>query len=154
MSSFVSRSVAAARSPAALLGAAVVGLALTGCGRAPGNRTPLHKAAGKISFDGQAPAGALIVLHPAGGSPKESLKPTAQVQPDGTFRLSTYETGDGAPAGDYVVTVSWRRAVQTDEGYLPGPNVLPPKYASPATSDVVVRVREGDNDLEPITLRR
>src|SRR5262249_46886055 len=34
-------------------------------------------------------------------------RPVGRVGADGRFRLSTYLTGDGAPAGDYTVLVVW-----------------------------------------------
>jgi hypothetical protein len=77
-----------------------------------------------------------------------------QAQPDGTFALSTFESGDGAPAGEYIVTIRLHRAVQVEGDFVPGPNLLPVRYANAATSDIVVRISEGPNELPPIALRR
>src|SRR5437764_3720406 len=105
-------SLALLHSASSLAAMAAISLALVGCGKPVSSRTPVYKASGKISFEGQVPEGALVVLHPKNASSPTALRPTAHVQPDGTFQLTTYETGDGAPVGDYVVTVSWQRAVQ------------------------------------------
>jgi hypothetical protein len=154
---FAPRQIAAASRGASSKGlAAVAALALfvSGCGQEDGNRVPVYHTTGKISFEGYIPDGALVVLHPKDSSSPEALRPTARVQPDGSFTVTTYETGDGAPPGQYVVTVSWSQLVQSGGDYLPGPELIPPKYLSPQTSDVQVSVAEGSNELSPIVLRR
>lgn len=114
---------------------------------------PVHKVEGKVVYNGQTVPGALVVLHPADGDPKLP-RPRGYVRPDGSFVVSTYKTDDGAPIGEYKVTVEWRKAVVVDGDAKPGPNVLPSKYGNPRTSGVVVRIAEGTNQLTPIELRR
>lgn len=133
--------------------AAAIAVTTIGCGSEDG-RVPVYQTSGKISFEGHVPEGALVILHPQDGASPAALRPTAKVQSDGSFELTTYEAGDGAPSGDYVVTVTWSQAVQVGGDYLPGPELIPPRYLSPRTSDVQVSVAEGQNELEPITLRR
>ena len=133
---------------------AAISLLLSGCGKAKTNRTPVYPAAGKIVFGGQSLEGALVVLHPKGPASPAAWKPTAKVQADGTFRFSTYDTADGAPPGEYVVTISLQRAVRVEGEFLPGPNLLPAKYSLPTTSDISVRIAEGQNDLPLIALGR
>jgi hypothetical protein len=60
-------------------------------------------------YKGKEPAtGALVVFHPASsGDATNPLRPTATVGEDGSFVLSTYKPEDGAPAGDYSVTIVW-----------------------------------------------
>jgi hypothetical protein len=127
-------------------------LTLAGCGGP--SRTPVYKTAGKVTFQNQPIDGAFLVLHPKNSIGTELPRPIAHVKPDGTFEPTTFESGDGAPVGEYIVTVEWHRLVQAGGGWVPGPNLLPPKYASPATSDVVVQIAEGQNQLPEITLRR
>ena len=76
------------------------------------------------------------------------------VRPDGTFTATTYDAGDGVPAGTYIVTLQWRKATKSGNEFLPGPNLLPARYGRPDTSDIVVRIAEGRNDLPPIVLHR
>jgi hypothetical protein len=113
----------------------------------------VFKTAGTITFHGQPPAGALVVLHPQGAAGPDAPRPIAHVQADGSFAATTFDTADGAPAGEYVVTVEWQKLVNVRGEWQPGPNLLPARYASPATSDVIVRVVEGSNELAPIVLR-
>ena len=71
--------------------------------------------------------------------------------PDGTFTLTTYDAADGAPAGEYRVTVElWRSTGRGDEGPT---NRLNPKYARPESSGLTATVSAGPTDLKPITLK-
>ena len=127
--------------------------ALAGCGQQGPQRVPVFKTTGKVLFQNQPPAGALVVLHPRGAA-ADSPRPTAQVKSNGTFEATTFESGDGAPAGEYVVTVQWFPARKVAGDFVPGPNVLPRKYSTPEASDLIVHVAEGENSLPPITLTR
>jgi hypothetical protein len=112
---------------------------------------PVHPAAG-IARTGKTPlVGAQIRLHPRGMTLPEDAVPTATVQADGTFTLTTFTKGDGAPAGDYVATVQWFRVAK--DGSVGG-NSLPKRYASPTTSPLTVTIREGANTLPPFTFHR
>jgi hypothetical protein len=111
----------------------------------------VHPAVG-VARVGKTPlVGAQIRLHPRGMTLPDEATPSATVQADGTFALTTFTKGDGAPAGDYVVTVQWFRVAK--DGSVGG-NALPTRYASPTTSPLTVTIREGTNELPPLALRR
>lgn len=122
-----------------------------GCGKA-NSRVPVHPAQGAIQFRGQPAHGAFVSLHP-----KNAIEgvphPRATVSQDGTFAVTTYDGNDGAPEGDYVLTVQWYKPVKQGNDLVGGPNVLPAKYGSPRTSDVIVHIAAGENRLKPIQLR-
>src|SRR4051812_19536052 len=89
--------------------AAVLAACLVAAGCSDAGRLPVHPAAGQVLLAGKPVAQALVVLHPEDNAAPDPVRPQATAEPDGTFRLSTYETGDGAPAGTYRVTVTrWR----------------------------------------------
>lgn len=96
--------------------------------------------------------GAFVTLHPVTPRGDSVPAPRANVDRDGKLRISTFATGDGAPAGEYVVTVQWNRPVKAGGDVVSGPNVVPRKFASPSTSGLVVKVAEGPNQLAPIRL--
>jgi hypothetical protein len=79
--------------------------------------------------------------------------PRATVGPDGRFTLTTYEKQDGAPEGDYVLTIQWYKPVRQGNDVVGGPNVIPVKYGVAKTSDLSVRIAAGENQLKPIQLR-
>ena len=128
-------------------------LALAGCGGGGPDRIPVFKTAGRITFKNQPASGAFLVLHPKNVATPNAPRPTAHVQADGTFQPTTFDSADGAPAGEYVVTVEWRKLVNDRGEWVPGPNLLPAKYSDPARSDVIVKIAAGQNDLPPIALR-
>lgn len=128
-------------------------LTAAGCSETPTGRVPVHKTSGVITVDGRAPEGALIVLHPkspAGDAPSAS----GRVKNDGTFELTTYETGDGAPEGEFVVTLDWRKLEKVNGEFVLGPNLAPKAYTRPATSNAVVRVASGMSVLPKLEIKR
>jgi hypothetical protein len=128
----------------------------TGCGsKQDPNRLPVFPASGKVNVQGKIPAGAFLVLHPKNpAAGVESVRPRAHVKPDGSFELSSYESNDGAPAGEYTVTVEWRQTIKYPSGDAgPGPNLVPPKYTRPETSPVFIRIAAGTNQLDPIIVK-
>lgn len=115
---------------------------------------PVHPVSGKVTFDGQPPVGALVSLSPQGHVLPPGIVPSAKVQADGTFQVGTYAENDGAPAGDYAVTLQWFKVVTTDGGTGRGPNVLPKSYGSVADTPVKVTVKEGANSIAPIEIKK
>lgn len=132
-----------------VLGSALTALACSG----GDDRVPVFPVEGKLLFKGKPAPGAFVVFHPADRDPKvAAVRPSAQVSPDGSFRLTTYEAQDGAPASDYVVTVEWRKLVGKGNDVIAGPNVIPSKYGRPETSDLKFKVARGPNVLPPLEI--
>lgn len=108
-----------------------------------------YPATGRITINGQAPAGALVQLSPIGQKVDErDSRPWGKVQPDGTYTLSTYETGTGAPVGTYAVTVTW--PVETNSAFPP--DRLGNRYSSAERSEWKATIQEGENELPPIAI--
>jgi hypothetical protein len=119
-----------------------------GIGRGGPERLAVYPVSGTLLVAGEPAVGATIVLYPE--DPSLSARPRATVEPDGSIVVTTYEFGDGAPAGEYKATVEWRRAVEGQEpggDNLPPPNVLPAAYASPRTTPVKLIVEEEENEF-------
>jgi hypothetical protein len=138
--------------------AAVLVLTATGCGKSqPEGLLTVYPTVGKVTFKGSVPQGAYVALHSTSNlnAPNgQVVVPRAQVQPDGTFELSSYNYNDGAPKGDYVLTVEWHKTVKGPDGDPTlGPNLLPPLYSKSATSPVKVTIVAGKNELSPIVLK-
>jgi hypothetical protein len=81
------------------------------------------------------------------------VRPTATSKADGTFELGTYSAADGAPAGDYKALVLHFPVVGKKENPSAGPNDLPKKYATEATSNLLVTVTEGSTEPLPLELK-
>src|SRR4051812_19903009 len=142
-----------------LISSALCFVTANGCSKSKDpNRLPVFPVSGRLSVKGQAPSGAFVVLHPKNGAATapngEVVRPRAVVNPDGSFAFGSYDSSDGAPAGEYSLTIEWRRIVKSAEGSpVLGPNVVPPKFARPGTSPLSIRVAEKSNELDPITLK-
>jgi tetratricopeptide (TPR) repeat protein len=114
-------------------------------------RVRVYPAQGKAEYEGKPLANATVFLHPVGVKNPVYPRPRAVVQEDGSFALGTYRKDDGAPAGEYKVTVQW---FGTRPGSSTPVNLLPPKYGGADTSGLTVRIEEGKNLLPPIQLTR
>lgn len=84
---------------------AVALAAVVGCGGSgSGTMVPVK---GYVKVNKQPAAGALIVFHPLDAGKQNAAKPVAVVAEDGTFVLTTTAQNDGAPVGEYGITVVW-----------------------------------------------
>lgn len=125
------------------------GLLACGCGS---GRKPVFPITGKVLVNGKPAAHAMVVFHPVGENGPDVVKPRGKVETDGSFTLTTYDGNDGAPAGDYQVTVEqWLSSGKADEGPS---NRLPARYAKPDTSGLTAKVNPTPNTLEPFALKR
>jgi hypothetical protein len=111
---------------------------------------PTQPVQGKVLFEGRPIPNARITFHLL--DEKRTLRADALVEADGAYALSTYTAHDGAPAGEYAVTVVWLKPPAGDNE-SPGPNLLPAPYAKIDTTPLRATVKEGANtfsfDLKP-----
>jgi hypothetical protein len=113
-------------------------------------QVPTYPAKGKVALDGKPLAGATVALHKLtkdkDGKEKYTYVADGLSDANGEFPLATYTRGDGAPAGEFTVTV-----VKTGRGYydgeVPEKSQIPAVYATPARSPLRVELKEGANEL-------
>jgi hypothetical protein len=130
--------------------AAGMALACSACGN---NGKALYPAEGKVLCNGKPATRAIIWLHPVEKTEPGMPRPHGTVDKDGSFRLSTHENNDGAPAGKYRVAVFWK--AQGKLGDEDGASLIPPRYMNPNTSGLhTVEIKEGPNQIPPITLNK
>jgi hypothetical protein len=130
------------------LATALVALSVGSCGSSQLTPT-LHPAKGSVLVDAAPAEGASVVLHASEGG--GGLMPSGTVQADGTFTLSTYPHGEGAPAGEYRVLLTWypknAREIENPQ------NKLPEIYADADNTPLPkVTIKEGPNELEPFKI--
>jgi hypothetical protein len=143
-----------------LLFALLAGLAASSsCGR---TEKGLYPVRGQVFYEGKPASGAVVFFHRQGDpGPKDGSTggghatdlASGNVGADGSFELTTFNRGKGAPAGRYAVTVSWT-SPSPGGGDSGGKSLLPPRYLYPAYSKLVAEVKEGDNELPPFQLKR
>jgi hypothetical protein len=114
------------------------------------SKLSVSPVSGTVVFEGQPPEGASIIFHPLDDS--LTIRPRGVVGADGTFELTTYLPADGAPRGEYNVTLEWKKLVEFDGDYAAGPNLFPAEYASPASTPV--RVTVDGEELPEIEIRK
>jgi hypothetical protein len=114
-------------------------------------RKPVFPVRGKVLVQGKPAAGAFVLFVPV-NEPSQPVdpRPRAEASADGSFELSTYGTNDGAPAGEYVVSVTWPGGVLPDGREEP-PDKLMGRYEM-GKSKLKATVKEGQNDLPPFQL--
>jgi hypothetical protein len=117
-----------------------------GCGKGDGKRA-VFPVAGKVLIDGQPGAEARLVFYPTDAADTMALKPTAVADEQGNLVVTTYVTGDGAPAGEYKVGLEWPKMVNNFGRIQPGPDRLGGKFKDAASSKWTVRITEGNNTL-------
>jgi hypothetical protein len=132
--------------------AALAMASLACCSCRPRAEQPLSPVTGRVLVNRQPAERALVVLHPVGDA--AGPRPHGEVGPDGTFTLSTHGSNDGAPPGDYLVTVEWWLASGRRGDDSPPANRLPARYASPKTSGLTAHVGTGPTELRPFELTR
>ena len=121
---------------------------------------PVVPVYGKVLAGNQPAVGAMVMFHPL---PIESgrfdrIRSRGTVELDGSFELTTYNTDDGAPEGEYAVTVYWpgKRVRPPDpngeDTDLP-PDKLGLRYSNPASTTLRATVTAPETQLEPFNLQ-
>lgn len=97
---------------------------------------------GLVCVDGAPTAQVSVTLHRVGGMDKKTPTVSATIsKEDGSFAISTFEDGDGVPAGDYVATFTWAEFNPISRSM--GPDKLKGKYNDPDQSQFKVSVAPG-----------
>jgi calcineurin-like phosphoesterase family protein len=105
-----------------------------------------HPVEGKLHLDGKPFAGAMVTLWRYNENTKRfNAVCNGKSDEDGRFQMSTYRGFDGAPAGEFIVTVT--KALAIDDEGMPIKNVLPEAYGTAAMSQLKMTIKEGTNDL-------
>lgn len=123
---------------------------ILGCGGKSFPKTaPVH---GQILLNGRPLDKAEVMFHPLATASKDAVPSTAITGADGSFQLATFIAGDGAPPGEYAVTIVWPQIDIREGEEWRGADRLRNRYQNPQQSKIKVTVVEGDNALAPIEL--
>lgn len=118
-------------------------------------KTPTQPASGKIFIDKKGVEGLSLVFWPVNDD-KKTPRPHAVSGPGGAFQLSTYGENDGAPPGEYKVTVQWFEAIpprKDEPEEVTSRDKLFGRYSDPDRKGLVkVQIKPGVEEIEPINL--
>lgn len=137
--------------------ALVAGLLLgAGCGGNDDGRPRRYPLTGVVTLGGEPVEGATVMFVAVDGKGGAAGRTDAQ----GRYAATTFNPGDGAVPGEYLVTVSKYEMPSEfpdeaedspgqDQEHLPPPtNLVPAKYADVQTSGLTVSVVEGKNSFD------
>lgn len=142
---------------------------VAGCGsgaEGDAGRVDTFETTGKITYNGKPVEDAIVSFSPKGSHPAALGRTDA----NGTYSLRTYDEGDGAAAGDYIVLVTKETITKTPSaahdptlrgsatpsaGHGGGRGTpttstheTPVKYNSSATSNLEATVKSGKNTFD------
>jgi hypothetical protein len=130
-------------------------LACSGCAR------EVYPVSGKVLYKGEPASGAAVFFHRRGADPAHEPMTMGIVKDDGSFTVVCGSLGEGAPPGEYDVTVEWKQPRKQSKGPLqhaPGhpsvkaPDRLKGRYADPGQSRLHAVVKAQTNALPPFEL--
>ena len=128
----------------------VLGLvALAGCGSSD-TRPKAVPAKGSVFYKNSPAGGVLVVFHPLDKGRENAEKPVATTKEDGTFVLTTYNENDGAPEGEYGITLVWNQKAKdqkfslNSEGGGGGVDKFGGRYGDPGKPKIKKTVKKGD----------
>ncbi len=102
----------------------------------------MRPVSGRVLFEGQPLEGAKIVLHPIGAqSAGAPPSPSGVTNAEGDFTLTTFQPGDGAPAGSFIATVEWTPGKPTAGASRKSNPVAAAKlYGQPESSPLLIAI--------------
>lgn len=103
---------------------------------------------GKITINGSPPENAFIIFKRLEGRVDPAgTDPFALTNADGSFRMTTYKSGDGVPTGKYAVCVMWPKSLGADS-----PDRLNDAYSKPEKAVMQIEIKPGENIIPTIQL--
>jgi hypothetical protein len=115
------------------------------------NRLRLYPVKGTVRVNGQPAKDVQVIFFHTEGFDERTVVPTAWTQEDGSFVLTTFKSGDGAPAGDYEVKLLWPQYRRPRGG--DGPDRLQGRFADPKRSQLRAHIEaQNDNELPPFEI--
>jgi len=121
-------------------------LFLAGCSPVP-QVTP-HPVRGAVERAGKPIVDATVIFHPENPLPAGLHNPLAVTDAAGRYELTTLKQNDGAPAGEYRVTIELRAKRPAGEEHVrDGPHLLPEKFARRDATPFRATVRPEANEI-------
>lgn len=122
-----------------------------GCGSQ--KRLPTFPVTGKVLVNGKPAADLFVYFHSTPKKNDQSFIPYAQTDENGDFKFNTFTSGDGVPAGDFLVAFEWREKSGAFKNQFQGPDRLKGKFSKPESSSFKVTITNESTILEPFELK-
>ena len=127
----------------------LLSLFTVGCAADDG-KAKVYPVSGKVVVKGQPADGARVVFYPAAPDAVEKKLPSPAGETDATgqFQLQSYEPDDGAPLGDYKVSVTWLEPPPANaQGIFDQKDRLGGRYSNPDKSKLTAHVDKGGGEI-------
>lgn len=135
-----------------------------GCGEdKPQERLTVIPVKGSVMVNGKTADGAKVTFHPISGSAAGTgLYPMGIANETGEFSITTYDTGDGIPKGEYKVTVVWPdkdfkpKTIEQIDAFEQGgerPDKLRGRFSDPKRSKLTATIDESTTVLPDFKLK-
>lgn len=127
----------------------LIALACVGCAEPPrgGPRLTTSPLTGVVNVDGEPTEGVEVTCTPEPGSSEIKYPLVATTDSNGQFKFGTYQSGDGLPEGNYILTFAWPELSMVPK------DRLNKAYVDPSKSEHKVTVVTGEpSDLGEIEL--
>jgi hypothetical protein len=116
---------------------------LAGCNHGP----KMASVTGKVMYNGRPLEFGVVMFQPSSGQPAQG-----EIQPDGTFNLSTYRLNDGAVLGKHKVRIACYESMRPGATKGPGERTLgkplvPEKYTLFDMSGLTADVSETNHEF-------
>lgn len=139
-----------------LLLSLVASSAILGCAPAKTPKLDTYPVSGQVMVNGKPAVRAEVRMRPT--KPlldplKRSVEPYGIVEADGMFRISTYREKDGAPPGEYAITVVWPTVTVDGGEEVFGPDQLHGRFSNPVSPVTMFTVLEASNLIPSIELK-
>jgi hypothetical protein len=125
-----------------------------GCGKDDG-RIEVYPVSGKVLVNDVPAEKAKVVFYPVSENLRQPGMPIPSAHTDavGEFRLRSYDPDDGAPAGEYNVSIIWLDKKAGDDETQESKDRLGMRYFDPHKSGLKVTIEEGGAELPPFKLQ-
>jgi hypothetical protein len=126
-----------------------------GCG-SENSQIKVYPVHGKVLVKGQPAVGARVVFYPAMAEVEGKKLPTpaGETNETGEYQLGSYRADDGAPQGDYKVTIAWPEPPPPNpSGVFSQKDRLGGRYANPDNSKLAAHVDKGGGEVPPFDLK-
>jgi hypothetical protein len=144
------------KSAARAVAVAAAAVLLASC--AKDNFHPVYPVSGRVLVDGQPAADCLVFLHRTfDDDHPRRVSPFGTTDATGVFKINSYSVGDGAPEGEYIVTLEWRERSGLLGQNHDGPDKLDGAYANKDVNrnrpGFVIKVEKGPLELAPFEIK-
>jgi hypothetical protein len=144
------------RFAAVFSGMLLVAGSAVGCGGGKSDKPPLGRVSGTVTYKGQPLPEGSVTFTPVEGKGDDSGQlASGQIESDGSYSLTTFNTDDGAVLGQHAVTVQSRDGSQFKPPqpgepikYVLQKSRIPKKYETVKSTPLRFTVEAGSNEFD------